>query len=356
MEGIKSIRIAGRSISESEPPYVIAEVSANHNGSLDTALNLISLAKAAGADAVKIQTYRADTMTLDAHGEDFLIQGGLWNGRRLFDLYEEAHTPWEWHRSMFDHARAVGITLFSTPFDSTAVDLLEQLGAPAYKIASFEVTDLPLIHKVASTGKPVIISTGLANEQEIEEAIAAAREGGCEEIAILHCVSAYPADPNEYDLKTIPDMRRRFGLVTGLSDHTIENTTAIAAVALGACIVEKHFTLDRTAGGPDDSFSLEPDQLADLCKGVMTAWRSLGRASYQIRPGERGNLKFRRSLYVTRDVKRGDLVDASNVRAIRPGFGLPCKHLHQVMGGRFTEDVPFATPLRWELVTRPEDN
>jgi N-acetylneuraminate synthase len=351
MDDVISIRIAGRSISESDPPYVIAEVSANHNGSLDTALALISRAKAAGADAVKIQTYRADTMTLDADGEEFRIQGGLWNGRRLFDLYEEAHTPWEWHAAMFDHARSIGITLFSTPFDSTAVDLLEALGAPAYKIASFEATDLALIRKVASTGKPIIISTGLADEREIGEAISAAREGGCEQIAILHCISAYPADPGEYDLRTIPDMQRRFGLATGLSDHTIDNTTAIAAVALGACIVEKHFTLDRGGGGPDDSFSLEPDQLADLCKGLLTAWKSLGKASYQMRSGERANIKFRRSLYVSRDVLKGATVDATNVRAVRPGFGLACKHIDDVMGLTFTRDVAFATPLGWDMIS-----
>ena len=258
------IEIAGRRIAADQPPYIIAELSANHNGKLETALRILEEAKKAGADAVKLQTYRPDTITLDCDSEDFKIHGGLWDGRTLYELYEEAHMPWEWHKPLFDHAKEVGITIFSSPFDTTAVDLLEDLGAPAYKIASFEAVDLPLIRYVAATGKPMVISTGMADAEEIEEAITAAREGGCKELAILHCVSGYPALAEDYNLRTIPDMIDRFGLVTGLSDHTLDNTTAIASVVLGASLIEKHFTLDRKGGGPDDSFSLEPEDLAAL--------------------------------------------------------------------------------------------
>ncbi|SUX30566.1 Spore coat polysaccharide biosynthesis protein spsE [Chromobacterium vaccinii] len=259
---------------------MIAELSANHNGHLENALRLIEEAKKAGADAVKLQTYKPDTITLNCNSEDFCIHGGLWDGRTLYDLYEEAHMPWEWHKPLFDYASKLGITIFSSPFDRTAVDLLEDLNAPAYKIASFEAVDLPLIRYVASTGKPLIISTGLADAEEIQEAIEAAHAGGCSQLAILHCVSGYPAPAEDYNLHTISDMIRRYGLVTGLSDHTLDNTTAIASVALGAAIIEKHFTLDRNGGGPDDSFSLEPDELAALCTGARTAWRALGKINY----------------------------------------------------------------------------
>ncbi|WP_260799260.1 pseudaminic acid synthase [Chromobacterium vaccinii] len=274
------IEIAGREIGSSFSPYMIAELSANHNGHLENALRLIEEAKKAGADAVKLQTYKPDTITLNCNSEDFCIHGGLWDGRTLYDLYEEAHMPWEWHKPLFDYASKLGITIFSSPFDRTAVDLLEDLNAPAYKIASFEAVDLPLIRYVASTGKPLIISTGLADAEEIQEAIEAAHAGGCSQLAILHCVSGYPAPAEDYNLHTISDMIRRYGLVTGLSDHTLDNTTAIASVALGAAIIEKHFTLDRNGGGPDDSFSLEPDELAALCTGARTAWRALGKINY----------------------------------------------------------------------------
>ncbi len=275
-----SIVIDGRTISTKHEPYVIAEVSANHNGCLNTALSLIEVAKNSGASAVKLQTYHPDTITLNCNSDEFRLKGGLWDGRTLYDLYQEAHMPWDWHKPLFEYARKLGITIFSSPFDNTAVDLLEELNAPAYKIASFEAVDLPLIKYVASTGKPMIISTGMADAEEIQEAIDAAREGGCKELAILHCVSGYPAPAADYNLRTIPDMMQRFGLVTGLSDHTLDNTTAITSVVLGASIIEKHFTLDRNGGGPDDSFSLEPADLAALCRDSKTAWQALGKVDY----------------------------------------------------------------------------
>lgn len=343
-----TFRIDGRAIGPEEPPYVIAEMSANHNGSLATAFDIIDAARAAGADAVKIQTYRADTITLDSDAPDFMIKGGLWDGQRLFDLYEKAHLPWDWHRPLFDHARRRGITIFSSPFDPTAVDLLEDLGAPAYKIASFEAVDLPLIRYVAGTGKPMIISTGMADADEIAEAIAAARDGGCRDLAILHCVSGYPAPASDYNLRTIPDMIGRFGVVTGLSDHTLDNTTAIAAVALGAAIIEKHFTLDRNGGGPDDSFSLEPRDLEQLCTAARTCWQALGAVDYGRKSSEIGNVQFRRSLYFVQALKAGDLVPADAVRSVRPGFGAPPKAIDQVIGRRLLTDVAANTPVRLE--------
>lgn len=342
--------ISGRAIGPDHPPYVIAELSANHNGSMDTALRIIDAAAAAGADAVKLQTYRPDTITLDSDAEEFRIRGGLWDGQRLYDLYAQAYMPWDWHRSLFDHARARGITIFSSPFDPTAVDLLEDLNAPAYKIASFEVVDLPLIRYVASTGKPMIISTGMADAEEIAEALAAARDGGCRDLAILHCVSGYPAPPGDYNLCTIPDMIERFGLVTGLSDHTLDNTTAIASVVLGASIIEKHFTLDRNGGGPDDSFSLEPPEMAALCRDAKTAWEALGRVDYGRKSSEQGNVQFRRSLYFVRDLAVGEVITADAVRSVRPGFGLAPKHLDAVLGRRVVRDVARHTAVGWDVL------
>lgn len=341
-----TINIAGRAIGPDNPPYVIAELSANHNGRLDTALRIVDEAKKSGADAVKIQTYRPDTITLDSNSEEFKIKGGLWDGRTLYELYEEAHTPWEWHKPLFDHARRLGITIFSSPFDTTAIDLLEDLGAPAYKIASFEAVDLPLIRYAAATGKPMIISTGMADEEEIAEAVAAARDGGCRELALLHCVSGYPAPAADYNLRTIPDMMKRFGLVIGLSDHTLDNTTAMASVALGASIIEKHFTLDRNGGGPDDSFSLEPADLAALCSGAKTAWAALGRVDYGRKSSELGNVQFRRSLYFVKDLKAGETITADAVRSVRPGYGLAPKYLDKVVGRTVTQDVEACTPVK----------
>ena len=339
------INIAGRTIEPGKSPYVIAELSANHNGRFETALKIIDEAKRAGADAVKVQTYKPDTITLKSDAEDFRIKGGLWDGRTLYDLYEEAHMPWEWHKPLFEHARKVGITLFSSPFDTTAVDLLENLNAPAYKIASFEAVDLPLIRYVARTGKPMIISTGMADADEIQEAVDAARSGGCKELALLHCVSGYPAPAVDYNLQTIPDMIGRYGTVVGLSDHTLDNTTAIASVALGAAILEKHFTLDRNGGGPDDSFSLEPEGLVELCRGVRTAWQALGRVDYGRKSSEQGNVQFRRSLYFVKDLKAGDVITPDAVRSVRPGFGLAPKYLDSVIGARLKADVSANTPV-----------
>ena len=311
---MNKFEIAGCSIGNDQEPYIIAEMSANHNGNIETAFRIIEEAKKAGADALKIQTYTPDTITLNSDLPDFQIKGGLWDGKTLYELYRWAHTPWEWHKPLFEHARKIGIPIFSSPFDNTAVDLLEDLNAPAYKIASFEAVDLPLIRYVASTGKPMIISTGMADAEEISEAIAAAREGGCKELAILHCVSGYPAPAEDYNLRTIPDIMERFGLVTGLSDHTLDNTTAIASVVLGASIIEKHFTLDRKGGGPDDSFSLEPADLAALCRDSKTAWNALGKIDYGRKSSEQDNVKFRRSLYFVKDMNAGDVVtlDSSN--------------------------------------------
>ena len=344
------ISIDGRSIGVDHAPYVIAEMSANHNGNIETAFKIIEAAKLAGADAVKLQTYRPDTITLDCDTEDFRIHGGLWDGRTLYELYEEAHMPWEWHAPLFAHARKHGITIFSSPFDNTAVDLLEDLNAPAYKIASFEAVDHALIKYVASTGKPMIISTGMADAQEIREAIDAAREGGCKELAILHCVSGYPAPSEDYNLRTIPDMIQRFGLTVGLSDHTLDNTTAITSVAMGASIIEKHFTLDRKGGGPDDSFSLEPAELAALCKDSKTAWAALGCVNYGRKSSEQGNVKFRRSLYFIKDMKAGEVITSGSVRSVRPGFGLPPKHYESVLGKRINRDASVGTPFAWEFL------
>lgn len=344
------ISIAGRKIGPSHSPFVIAEMSANHNGDIETAFRIIDEAKKSGADAVKIQTYTPDTLTLNSDLPDFKINDGLWAGRTLYELYDWAHTPWHWHKALFNRAREVDITIFSSPFDNTAVDMLEDLNAPAYKIASFEAVDLPLIKYVASTGKPMIISTGMADSEEIAEAIEAAREGGCKELAILHCVSGYPAPAEDYNLRTIPDMIDRFGLVTGLSDHTLDNTTALASVALGACVIEKHFTLDRNGGGPDDSFSLEPLELKALCDGVKTAWSSLGSVDYGRKSSEQGNIRFRRSIYFIKNLKAGDVITNDCVRSVRPGFGLAPKYLSDILGKRVNQDIKINTAVRVDYI------
>jgi len=343
--------INDREISLRRPPYIIAEMSANHNGDIDNAYKIINMAKNSGADAVKLQTYRPDTITMNIKTPEFMIEGGLWDGQSLYELYEGAHMPWKWHKPLFDYAQKVGITIFSSPFDNTAVDLLEDLNAPAYKIASFEAVDLPLIKYVAQTGKPMIISTGMADAEEIQEAIESAREGGCKELAILHCVSGYPAPSEDYNLRTLVNMQEKFGLVTGLSDHTIDNATAIASVALGASIIEKHVTLNRSGGGPDDSFSLESEDLKQLCDGTKTAWKALGSVDYGKKISEQSNVKFRRSLYFVKDMKKGETITEMNVRSIRPGYGLLPKDKEKIIGRTVKRDIKLGTKTSWDLIT-----
>lgn len=347
---MNTLSINNRLIGASQPPYIIAELSANHNGNIEKAFKIIEIAAQSGADAIKLQTYRPDTITLDSNLPDFQITEGLWAGRTLYELYEWAHTPWDWHKPLFDYAHKLGITMFSSPFDNTAIDLLEDLNAPAYKIASFEAVDLKLIKYAASTGKPMIISTGMADAEEIHEAIEAAREGGCKEIAILHCVSGYPAPAADYNLRTISDMVQQFGLVTGLSDHTVDNTTAIASIALGASIIEKHVTLDRKGGGPDDSFSLEPQELTALCCDTKTAWEALGQVDYRMKSSERGNVKFRRSLYITQDIPSGSEIKPEQIRSVRPGYGAAPKHYESFIGKRANRDLKAGEPLIWSCL------
>ena len=341
--------IDGRSIGRGRRPYVIAELSANHNGDLQRALDTIDAAQRCGADAVKLQTYTADTMTIDCDRSEFMIRGGLWDGYKLYDLYKWAQTPFEWHQAMFEHARKRGISVFSTPFDESAVDLLESLDAPAYKIASFEVTDLPLIRRVASTGKPMIMSTGMASEAEIEEAVATVRDAGCNDLVLLHCISAYPAPMEQANLKQMHELERRFGAIPGLSDHTMGTTASIAAVALGACVIEKHFTLSRADKGPDSEFSLEPDELVRLCADARGAWEALGTVGYQRQSAEEGNKIFRRSIYFVRDLPAGATVTAADIRRIRPGLGLPPKHFDDLIGRRLAVGVTRGTATSWDL-------
>ena len=333
------ITIDGRNIGPEFPPYIIAELSANHNGNIDRAYRIMEAAKEAGADAIKLQTYTHDTITMDCDTEDFQIKGGLWDGQTLYELYKGAHMPWDWHKPLFAKAKELGITIFSSPFDFTAVDLLETLDAPAYKIASFELVDLPLIARVAKTGKPMIISTGMANETEIKEAVDTARENGCVELLVLHCVSGYPAPAEQYNLLTIADISKKFDVLSGLSDHTIDNATAVASVVLGACLIEKHVTLDRNGGGADDSFSLEPIELAQLCKDAKTAWAALGKVNYERTEAEKGNVKFRRSLYVVKDIAEGEVLSHDNVKSIRPGFGMAPKFLEGAIGKKAVKNI-----------------
>lgn len=350
--GSTDLTIDGRKIGVGHKPYVIAELSACHNGNFDSAIQLIEIAKGAGADAVKIQTYTPDTITLDCDRPEFFIRGGLWDGQSLYQLYKNAHTPWEWHEHLFAKAQSLGITLFSSPFDNTAVELLENLNAPAYKIASFELVDLPLISRVAQVGKPMIMSTGMATLAEIEEAITCAMDHGAQEVALLHCVSGYPAPAGDYNLKTMADLKAKTGLPVGLSDHSIGSTTAIGAVSLGACIVEKHLTLDRNGGGPDDSFAIEPEEFVAYCRDINLAFEALGNVQYGMVESESGNIQFRRSLYAVDDIGMGDPITAANVRSIRPGNGLAPKHLPNLMGRRTTKHIKRGTPMHWDLVAK----
>ena len=345
-----SFSINNRPIGLEHSPFIIAELSANHNGSLERALATIDEAQRCGADAVKLQTYTADTMTIDCDAPDFMIKGGLWDGYKLYDLYKWAETPYEWHEALFAHARKRGITVFSTPFDETAVDLLESLKAPAYKIASFEVVDLPLIRYVARTGKPIIMSTGMASEAEIEEAVTSARAAGCKDMVLLHCISSYPAPMDQSNLRHIPELARRFDIATGLSDHTMGTTASVAAVALGACVIEKHFTLSRADKGPDSEFSLEPDDLERLCRDAKNAWLALGKTGFERQKTEEGSKVFRRSLYFVKDLPAGHLIGPEDVRRIRPGMGLAPKFYEEVVGRRLILPVKPGTPVHLDYL------
>lgn len=347
---LEEIEIGGRKIGNRHPPFVVAELSANHNGSLERALAHIREAKRRGADAIKLQTYTADTLTIDCEREDFVIKGGLWDGSSLHDLYRKAYTPWEWHEALFAQARAVGIIPFSTPFDSSAVDLLERLGAPAYKVASFELVDLELLKCVARTGKPVVLSTGMASLAEIAEAVETLRTSGCSDIVLLHCVSSYPAPASAANLRTIPHMAEAFGLPVGLSDHTMGTAVACAAVALGACVIEKHFILDRRDGGPDSSFSIEPLELAALTSGCRMSWEARGEVNYQREAAEEANAVFRRSIYAVRDVAEGETLTREDVRVIRPGFGLAPRFLPQVLGRKTKHALRKGDRIRWDVL------
>jgi N-acetylneuraminate synthase len=344
-------QIGHRWVGKGHRPFIIAEMSGNHNQSLERALAIVEAAAAAGADAVKLQTYTADTMTLDIHEGDFFIEdpNSLWKGQSLYRLYQEAYTPWEWHEPIFRRCRELGLLAFSTPFDESAVDFLESLDVPAYKIASFENTDLVLIRKAAATGKPLIISTGMATAAELDEAVRAAREAGAKHIVLLKCTSTYPASPENSNLATIPHMESLFGCQVGLSDHTMGVGVAVAAVALGATVIEKHFTLSRADGGVDAAFSMEPEEFRRLVEETKRAWQALGRVHYGPTEAEKPSLKHRRSLYVSRDIKAGEPFTRDNVKAIRPGLGLPTKYLEAVLGKTAKRDVKKGTPVTWDL-------
>lgn len=346
------MKIADRPIDADHPPYLIAEMSANHNNSLERALAIVDAAAEAGADAIKLQTYSADTMTMDCDAPGFVIDdpASAWHGRNLHDLYDEAHLPWDWHGPIFERARERGIHCLSSPFDASAVAFLEELGVLAYKIASFELVDLPLIRRVAHTGKPMIMSTGMATPAEIDEAVRAARGAGNDQIVLLKCTSTYPASPENTNIATIPHLAAMTGCKVGLSDHTMGCGVAVAATALRAVLVEKHFTLARADGGVDSAFSMEPAELAQLREETTRAWQALGRVSYGDVPSEDASRTFRRSLYVARDLKAGDVIDESAIRSIRPGFGLPPKHLESLLGRRVAKDVARGTPTSWDLL------
>lgn len=344
--------IGKRSVGKDVPPFIIAEMSGNHNQSLDRALAIVEAAAKAGAHGLKIQTYTADTMTLDMQQNEFIVSeaGSLWEGKSLYKLYQEAYTPWEWHGPIFDRARALGVLAFSTPFDETAVDFLESLGVPAYKIASFENTDLPLIRRVAATGKPMIVSTGMASIAELDESVRAARESGCNELILLKCTSTYPASPKDTNLCTLPHLRKLFNCEVGLSDHTMGIGAAVAAIALGATVIEKHFTLRRADGGVDSAFSLEPEEMAALVVESERAWHALGTVKYGATDKEKDSLVFRRSLYVCADLNVGDVLDRQNLRAIRPGYGLAPKHIDKLLGKRVTRSIKRGTPAAWDMI------
>jgi len=346
------ITIENTKIGVASKPFIIAEMSGNHNQSLERALEIVEAAARTGAHAIKLQTYTADTMTLDLKEREFFIsdEKSPWKGQSLYDLYKTAHTPWDWHKPIFAHARKLGLICFSTPFDETSVDFLEKLGSPAYKIASFENTDIPLIRRVAATGKPLIISTGMATQEELDESVKAARQAGCIDLVLLKCSSTYPATPENSNLLTIPHLRERYRCEVGLSDHTLGIGVAISSVALGATVIEKHFTLKRSDGGVDSAFSMEPHEMKQLVEEIGRAWESMGKAYIGPTEVEKSSIKFRRSLYIVKDLKAGDLLTKENVRAIRPGLGLSPKHLDQILGKKIKNDVKMGTALAWSLL------
>jgi pseudaminic acid synthase len=348
---MSSFEINGRKIGKEFPPYIVAEVSANHGGSIELAKQHILSAKESGADAVKIQSYTPDTMTIECDNPLFTIEGGLWHGESLYQLYKKAHTPFEWHEALFAYAKEVGIVLFSTPFDETAVDLLESLNTPAYKIASFEMTDLPLLKYIASKSKPVILSTGMANMDEITEAVNTLIQNGCKDILVLHCISGYPTPIAQANLKTMKALADEFQVEVGLSDHTLGITASLVAVALGACFIEKHFVLDKTIDSPDASFSITPDELFQLTKTALEAWQSLGSVNFTRVEAEEKNVVFRRSLFVVKDIKAGEVLTEENIRRIRPGYGLAPKHYDKVLGMVAKEALAAGTPLEWSYIS-----
>lgn len=343
-------KIYDRIIGEDYPPYIIAELSANHNGTIDRAKQSIKIAKECGVSAVKIQSYNADTMTIDCDKEDFLIKSGLWKGYKLYDLYQEASTPFSWHKELFSYAKDIGVTIFSTPFDESAVELLESLNTPAYKIASFELTDLPLIKYVAKKGKPMLMSTGMASELEIEEAVDAARSSGCSSLLLFHCISSYPTPIEQINLRKILSLKSKFGILIGLSDHTLTNTASIGSIALGACAIEKHFTISRDEIGPDSTFSIEPDELRDLIISTKDAWMSLGNGGYERAAVECESKIFRRSLYYVTNIKAGEIIRDTDVKRIRPGYGLAPKYIEDIVGRIAKFDIDRGDPVTWESI------
>lgn len=349
---MKQIKIGHKWVGADHPPFIIAEMSGNHQQSLEKALTIVEMAAKAGVDAVKIQTYKADTMTLNVNSDDFVIQDdeSAWSKRSLYDLYDEAYTPWEWHKAIFEHCKKHGIVGFSTPFDETAVDFLETLNVPCYKIASFESTDIPLIRKVAKTKKPIIISTGMCSVGEIEETVRVAKEAGCEQIILLKCTSTYPASPENSNIKTIPHMKQLFECEVGLSDHTLGIGVAVASVALGATVIEKHLTLSRSEGGVDSHFSLEPHEMESLVKETKAAWQALGTVTYGPTKAEKKSLQYRRSLYVINDMKAGDKFTKENLGVIRPGYGLPPKYYDLFLGKKVNKEIKKGTPLTWDMI------
>ena len=346
-----NISIKGRKIGNGFPPYIIAEISGNHNGEINKALKLIEEAHAAGVDAVKIQTYTADTITIDHKSDEFRIKDGLWKGKYLYELYDKAHTPWDWHESLFKKGEELGLTIFSSPFDFTAVDFLEKFEVPAYKVASFELLDLPLVSYIASKKKPMIMSTGMANKSEIADAVNTAKKAGATDISLLHCVSGYPTPINETNLATIKSMSENFNLPIGLSDHTLGTVVSTAAVSLNASIIEKHFTLDRKDKGPDSKFSLEPEELRELVNNCQSAWEAIGSINFDIKPSEQSNLKFRRSLYAVQDINKGDLITNENIKSIRPGYGMHPKNLRSVIGKKANRDIKKGTAFKIDYVS-----